>query len=157
MLRRHPVLSLATFAYLAVIAWVTLGPQPLGEGGLTLLMRLIRRLRQFEGLEWVTLANVEFAANVVMFIPVGLMFVLLFRRRLWWLAIIFSIMLTGAIETLQLFLDDRVSDPRDLLANSLGGAVGVFGALIVTWPKARSLRQAEVRRRNTLDRERIAA
>jgi hypothetical protein len=157
MLRRHPVLSLATFGYLAIVAWVTLGPQPIDDEGRGILMRIIRRVRVLEGFEWVTLANVEFAANILMFVPIGLMFVLLLGRRLWWLAIVFSIALTVGIETLQLFIDGRVSDPRDLVSNTIGAVAGVFGALIITWPKARSLRQAEVRRRNTLDRERIAA
>ena len=43
-------------------------------------------------------------------------------------------MLTCVIEFVQLFLPDRVSDPRDILANSVGAFVGVVAALIVTWP-----------------------
>jgi glycopeptide antibiotics resistance protein len=55
--------------------------------------------------------------------------------------------LTFAIETAQLFLPDRVSDPRDLASNSIGALVGVVTALIVTTPKARQLkREAEARR-----------
>ncbi len=32
MFRRHPFLSLTTVIYLAVVCWITLGPQPINTG-----------------------------------------------------------------------------------------------------------------------------
>lgn len=146
MLRRHPALSLATFGYLAVVAWITLGPQPLDGQGRGLLLRVIRRVNGIDGFEWVTYNLVEFTANVLMFVPIGLMLVLLLGRRQWWLAVLLGIALTIGIETTQLFLRDRVADPRDLLANTMGAVAGVFAALIVTWPKAHRMRRAATQR-----------
>ncbi|TQL47380.1 VanZ like protein [Homoserinimonas aerilata] len=145
MLRRHPVLSLATFGYLAVIGWVTLGPQPLDGDGRRFLWTAIRWLQDRAATEWVTYDGVEFTANVLMFVPIGLMLVLLLGRGRWWLAVLLAVVLTVGIETTQLFLRDRVPDARDLVANSIGGFVGVLAALVLTWPKARALRRAELR------------
>jgi len=154
MLRRHPILSFATFAYLAVVGWLTLGPQPLDDEGRGLLRRVIGWLQGHEPTAWVTYSGVEFTANVLMFVPVGLFFVLLLGRRRWWLAVVLCVALTIGIETTQLFLVDRIPDPRDLLSNSIGGVVGVFGALIITWPKAHALRREAERADQARPRER---
>lgn len=141
MLRRHPILSLATFGYLAVVAWITLGPQPLDEEGRGLLLRVIRWLQRHDATDWVTYSGVEFTANVLMFVPLGLMFVLLLGRRLWWIAIVLAVALTVGIEAIQVMLPERVADPRDLASNSIGAVIGVIFALVITWPKAIAIRR----------------
>jgi glycopeptide antibiotics resistance protein len=83
---------------------------------------------------------VEFLLNVGMFVPLGLFLVLLLGRRAWWLGILFGVGLTVVIEFVQQSLPSRVSDPRDLVANSIGAAVGVLLALVVTASKARRVR-----------------
>lgn len=142
MLLRHPILSLATFGYLILVAYITLGPQPLGDEGRSYLFRVIRWLQAREATEWVTYNGVEFTANVLMFLPIGLMFVLLLGRRNWWLAILLGCALSVAIEGTQMVLPERVPDPRDLASNSIGAVLGVLAALVVTWPKARALRSS---------------
>lgn len=129
-----------TAVYLALVGFITLGPQPLHGQGDTLLRRVLDRFADTEYTSWITYSRVEFGANVMMFLPVGLFFLLLFGRRRWWLAIIASIVLTGAIEFTQLFLPTRVSDPRDLLSNTIGGTIGVLLGLALTLGKARQLR-----------------
>ncbi len=145
MFRSHPVLSVVTFAYLGLVGWLTLGPQPLDDSADSLLWRLVAFLARHEQTAWIGYNTIEFTANILMFVPVGLFFLLLFGRRRWWLAVLFSAALTIAIETAQRFLPERVSDPRDLLSNSIGGVIGVAAALIVTWPAAR---RAQRRRRD---------
>ncbi|WP_233245463.1 VanZ family protein [Salinibacterium hongtaonis] len=135
MLRRHPLLSLATVAYLAIVGWLTLGPQPLDGRARSLLWNVLERLQAYESLQWITYDRIEFAANVLMFIPIGLLFVLLFGRRQWWFAILVSVLVTVGIEFAQLFLNDRVTDIRDLISNASGAVVGVVLALLLTWPK----------------------
>jgi len=135
--RRHPVLSIATVAYLGVVGWVTLGPQPLNADGRGLLRRILRVLGDHDLTGWITYDRVEFAANVLMFVPIGLLFLLLFGRRQWWLAVLVGVALTLAIELAQLSIAERVSDPRDVLSNSIGTVLGVLVALVITGPAAR--------------------
>ncbi|CAN5397143.1 hypothetical protein BH09ACT4_BH09ACT4_22760 [soil metagenome] len=144
MFRHHPVLTVVTFLYLGVVGFITIGPQPLDDGTDSLVWRLLGFFARFHGTQWITYATLEFWANVAMFVPVGLFFLLLLGRGRWWLAILLGVLLTCAIEFSQLFIPSRVSDPRDILANSVGALVGVMAALIVTWPAA--IRRARERR-----------
>jgi glycopeptide antibiotics resistance protein len=138
------VLSVVTFLYLGVVGFITLGPQPLDEGTDSLVWRLLGFFSRFDALSWITYATLEFWANVAMFVPVGLFFLLLLGRRRWWVAILLGVALTCLIEFAQMFLPGRVSDPRDIVANSVGAFVGVIAALVVTWPAA--VRRARARR-----------
>lgn len=144
---RHPFLSLVTLVYLGMVGWITLGPQPFDDGSDSLIWRALGILGRYEATEWITYAQLEFTGNVLMFLPIGLFFVLLLGRRYWWLAIIFGAGLTIVIETAQRFLPDRVSDVRDILANSTGALVGVLIALVLTAGKARRLRREQAGRR----------
>jgi glycopeptide antibiotics resistance protein len=137
MFRRHPALSVVTLAYLGVVGWVTLGPQPLDTAGRGILRRILAVLGNHDLTDWITYERVEFVANVLMFVPIGLLFLLLFGRRQWWLAVLVGVALTLAIELAQLSLTDRVSDPRDVLANTMGAFLGVLLALFITGPAAR--------------------
>ena len=140
MFRRHPVLSLATVGYLVIVGWSTLGPQPINTGNSYWLWRALRFFSSHEATLWLTYDRVEFLANVGMFVPIGIFFVLLFGRRMWFMSIIGGVLLTLGIEFAQRFIPGRVSDVRDLVANSLGTVVGVLVALVLTQAKARRLR-----------------
>jgi glycopeptide antibiotics resistance protein len=142
--RHHPVLSVITFVYLGLVAFITLGPQPLDEGSTSLVWRLLRFFSRFDATSWITYSALEFWSNVAMFVPVGLFFLLLLGRRRWWLAVLLGVLLTCGIEFAQQFIPSRVSDPRDILSNSVGALAGVLIALVVTWPAA--VRRARERR-----------
>ena len=144
MFRHHPILTVVTFVYLGVVGWITLGPQPLDDRADSLVWQLLAFFSRHASTDWITYSFLEFWSNVAMFVPVGLFFLLLLGRRRWWLAIGLGVMLTLGIEFVQQYLPDRVSDPRDILANSLGAFVGVVAALLVTWPAA--VRRARERR-----------
>ena len=132
MRSRQPLLAVGTAAYLALVGWLTLGPQPLDAGGRGLLHRVIRFLSGDNTRDWITYARVEFTANIVLFVPVGVLFVLLLGRRRWWLAGLLGVALTASIEFAQLFLRNRVADPRDVVSNSIGAIIGVTLVLVVT-------------------------
>lgn len=141
MFLRHPVLSIATLAYLGIVAWLTLSPQVPGHQQ-NLIWQLALFFDAHESTEWITFNLLEFAANVALFVPLGIFFVLLLGRGRWWLAILLGVAMTVAIEFGQQFVPNRISDPRDLLANSIGTVVGTLLALVLTASKARRLRQA---------------
>ncbi|MFU8945849.1 VanZ family protein [Mycetocola zhadangensis] len=143
MLHRHPILGLFTAVYLAFVGWVTLGPQPFDESNSGLIFEALRVLHRYEATAWIDYNALEFLANVAMFFPIGLFLVLLFGRRLWWLAMALGCGITLAIETAQIFIPGRVSDPRDIVANSAGAILGVVIGLILTARKARQIREAK--------------
>jgi glycopeptide antibiotics resistance protein len=144
MLHRHPILSLFTVAYLAFVGWVTLGPQPLDSKAESVLWRVLDVFQSHSASSWITYDTVEFTANIFMFLPIGLFFLLLFGRRFWWLAILFGFALTVGIETAQLFIPGRVSDIRDIESNTIGAILGVVVGLILTARKARRIRRSRV-------------
>ncbi len=81
------------------------------------------------GLPSVRQGWVEFGANVLLFVPVGLLVAMLFRR--WWVGLFMSVALSAGVELVQMLLPARVASPRDVLANALGGAIGSLAALVV--------------------------
>lgn len=145
MFRRHPVLSLVTGVYLAFVAWITLSPQlPTGDGTDGLVWTILNALDRIPGTRWIDYADVEFIANMAMFAPIGMFFVLLFGRRRWWLAMLLPFVLSVGIELAQLFFfTTRVADVRDVVSNTSGALIGAILVLIVTTPKARRIRRAE--------------
>lgn len=147
MFHRHPVLSLFTLAYLAFVGWVTLGPQPIDEDSNGFIFRALDFFDSHSATAWISYNDLEFAANIAMFFPIGLFLLLLFGRRLWWLAMSLGFGLTVAIELAQVFIPTRVSDPRDIVANTCGAVLGVLIGLALTARKARSIRVAAAARR----------
>lgn len=140
MFHRHPFLSLLTFAYLGFVGLVTLTPSSTQLDYSALAERVLARLQTYPDLDPVTarlsVERVEFLANVGLFVPVGVFVLLLFGSRLWWVAVLGSIALTSAIETAQRSIPGRVSDPRDVVANSAGAVIGVALALVLTLPSS---------------------
>lgn len=149
MFRRHPMLAPLTLVYLAAVACMTLGPQPLDPQNQNLLMRGIHLVRAVLLPRWAPIADeitynhVEFTANIIMFVPLGIFLVLLMGRRFWWLVILIGVAMTSFIETAQRFIPGRVSDIRDIESNSLGTVIGVVIALIVTIPAYRRERDRQ--------------
>lgn len=119
------LILLLTAAYLGLVAIATLGPQALA-------LSVFNRVYFFGSayLPTLSVTDLEFAANIAMFVPLGFLFVLLLGRRYWAWAIVVAVLLTCAIEFTQSYLPMRVTDTRDLVANSSGALVGViFGWL----------------------------
>jgi len=148
MLHRHPLLSLATGAYLLFVAWLTLTPQPISPDQMDLVQRVLEALQRRGYVESLSINEVEFLANIALFVPVGMFLLLFFTPAGWWVAVLGSAGITVMIELAQRGIPGRVSDERDLVANTLGGVIGVLVALVLTLP-------ATLRRRR--EREQQAA
>jgi glycopeptide antibiotics resistance protein len=140
MFLRHPFLSLATLAYLGLVGLITLGPSPYDDRTAGFVYRLLALFERHEATRFIDYNTLEFGSNVLMFVPIGLFFLLLFGRRLWWLSVLFGVALTFGIEFAQQFMPTRVSDVRDILANSSGAFIGVIVGLVLTYGKARRIR-----------------
>jgi glycopeptide antibiotics resistance protein len=135
---RRKLLVAITIAYLAFVGIFTLGPQPFTRHNRGFADFLVDAVHRFTALQSFRYSDLEFLANIGMFVPIGILFVLLFGRRRWWLAIVVGVALTLIIEGTQLFLPTRVSDVRDLIANSSGAAIGALISLIGMALTARS-------------------
>lgn len=155
MLHRHPVLSLLTGGYLAFVAWLTLTPQVDAAGRISIIHRVLDALHRRGYLLSIDDTQLEFLANIALFVPVGMFLLLLFGTRLWWVALTASFAMTTFIEIAQGSIPGRVPDERDLVANGLGAAIGVLVALVLTLPA--TLRRRRQRQTTTTSTVRVPA
>ena len=125
MLRRV-ALALVTAGYLALVAWVTLAPVSWHALGYQATYGVLTPSIWFDRSTWTTGSLFEFSANVAMFVPVGVLFAMIAGPRRWVGALVWALALTLAIEVAQIPLQDRISDPRDLLANAAGALGGIL-------------------------------
>lgn len=73
--------------------------------------------------------GIEFSANIAMFVPFGVLVPLAIgslRVGVLVVTVCAGFALSACIEIAQKFIPGRVSDPRDLLANTLGALLGVL-------------------------------
>lgn len=115
--------GLAALLYLALVGYITLGWVPWlmvtneGSGG------VLSPATWLDPVTWSSGWTGEFLANIVLFVPIGVLLRLTFPRLPAVGAVAVGVLLTVSIEVLQIPLD-RVSDPRDLVANSIGAVLG---------------------------------
>jgi glycopeptide antibiotics resistance protein len=125
---RKVVVLLLWVGLTAAIISITLGPVPQrlegSEATKGVLSPTAWDVSQWSG------SNYEFGLNLLMFLPWGMLALFLLGRRRWWLAAAIGIALTLAIEIAQI-PSPRISDPRDLVANTLGALLGIAAALLL--------------------------
>ena len=122
------VVVAALVVYLAVVACVTLWPAPASPSTFDLVRAVLAWLAR-AGVP-LTYAGLEAAANVVMFVPFGVLVGLLVRRS--WLVVVLGFALSAGIETAQLlFLPSRFPTVQDVALNTLGAGIGVLGLRLV--------------------------
>lgn len=128
------MLACLSAAYLWAVVRMTLRAAPYGGDLSSALDRLLAWLAERDSTAWITFDRLEFAANVAMFVPFGVFVVLWFGVRGWWLAPVLGAATSVVIEALQwLFLDTRVADPRDVVANTAGAVVGMLLMLLLAF------------------------
>lgn len=115
----------ATLSYLAVVASITLGPQPLDSGMISALANAIEFFAASAPLA-LGYADAEFMANVAMFVPFGILVARWAGGRRWLLTLASGFLLSAGVEIAQLAIPGRVSDPRDLVANTIGATLGIL-------------------------------
>lgn len=120
----------ATVAYLGVVAVLTLGPTPWRTGATDPDYDVLSVSTWLDAGTWTNLDSREFVANILLFVPLGMLVRWGWPRGTWVGAAVIGGAVSLAIEVLQT-LTPRVSDPRDLLANTAGALVGALVAAIV--------------------------
>ncbi|HWR85566.1 MAG TPA: VanZ family protein [Rhodoglobus sp.] len=117
--------------YLALVAYLTLGEVPWSTLTNEARWGVLSIRSWLEPETWTTGTMFEFTANVLMFVPIGLLLRMALPRAGWSTVLGIAVAITVAIELAQIPLD-RVSDPRDLVANSAGATIGVIiGAVVL--------------------------
>lgn len=111
--------------YLLVLGWVVFAPGDDAERATGLVAVLARALEQFAVPFELGYPVLEFAANVALFAPFGLLLGLLAPAWPHWLVISAGFALSAAVELVQTQLPTRYATVSDVVANTLGTAVGL--------------------------------
>ena len=105
-------------------------PTPLDQGFAGSIDRLLGILHRNGMPEWFGYNKLEFAANVLMFVPLGFLTSILLPARIWWLALICCPALSVVIELTQAqFLSARFATVTDVAANTIGALIGAVLAV----------------------------
>lgn len=139
----------ATAAYLALIGVITLGPVPWRTRPTESDYDVLSLSTWLDPATWSGGSSTEFTANILLFVPLGMLLRAAFPRATWIGATLLGGMVSFTIEVLQMFTP-RVSDPRDILANAGGALIGALLAAIVSG----LVRTARGSRRRELERAR---
>ena len=117
--------------YTVALALIALWPVPV-DGGAGSVLRTITRI--FPAL---TYARIEFSANILLFVPLGVLLMLILRRR--YLIVPIAIAVTVGIECAQaLLLDKRTPSVLDVIANTAGACIGMLLVAVIESRRARA-------------------
>ena len=125
MTRARPLFAWLAAAYLGVVGFVTLGPTPWRTRAPLDDYDVLSPSTWLDDATWTRLASGEFVANILLFVPLGILLRLAFPRATWLGATVIAGGISVVIEIVQMGTP-RVSDPRDLLANTAGALVGAL-------------------------------
>lgn len=129
---RLGVTTLLLALYVGFVSLVTLWPDPSDLEFGSLAERVLRVLYRFGVPEAFGFDELEFTANIAMFVPLGFLLGLALPRRGWWLSLLLLPAYSGFIEFTQATaLESRVSSAMDVAANTSGGYIGVLLAMIL--------------------------
>lgn len=127
--------------YAALLAMIAFQPMPVGRSAYPFIIRSVSRLREYGAPEWVSYTSVEFVANILLFVPLGVVVVLLVGPRRWWWGVLVGFAISGGIELGQLlFLSHRVATVNDVVANTGGAFLGAALAALTVLPALRRRR-----------------
>ncbi|MCQ1987800.1 VanZ family protein [Arthrobacter sp. zg-Y844] len=125
--RRRRLLAGLFLLYIGVVALIAFWPSPVDAGSAGTLRAVLTALHSRGVPEWVDYTLVESAANVALFIPFGVLAAAYLTDRFAWLAAVVGMAASCAIEAGQhVFLPARYATVHDVIANSLGAALGTL-------------------------------
>lgn len=131
--RRTRVIAVALgIPFLAGLTLLTLTPTRVEQAMPNLLDLVLRGIHRV-GLTSIDFTRLEIIANVVVFIPVGILAFLLIPRQFWGWSILVGPLISTGIELTQLVvLTNRAATINDVIANSAGASIGVALAIACT-------------------------
>ena len=130
--RRRRLLAGLFFLYIGVLALIAFWPSPVDAGAAATLREMLDTLHLRGVPGWVDYTFVESAANVILFIPFGILAAAYLSERFAWLAAVVGMAASCAIEAGQhIFLPARYATIHDVIANSLGAVLGTLAVYAV--------------------------
>lgn len=130
--RSRRIALVLTAAYLVAVALIAFDANPVDAGGDPDLFRVLGWLHRHHVPLWVGYSAVEFTANIVFFVPLGVLVTLLIGVRRWWLPVAIGFIASMGIETVQaLFLPARTASVDDVLSNTAGALLGTLVGIVV--------------------------
>ena len=120
--RRWALVGLLIYALAVLI--VVLAPVSYGD-----LIAGVARILRGLGMGFFGSGWIEFAANILMFVPLGFLLTLLFRHP--WYGTALAIVLSAGVEIAQIVIPSRQASLRDILSNGIGAALGAFLAWLI--------------------------
>ncbi|GAB3616223.1 hypothetical protein GCM10027416_07800 [Okibacterium endophyticum] len=141
MVVKRRVALVALIVLLGLIALITFWPTPVDAPVQNTLIRVLAALHDRGLPSSIDYTLTEFMSNVLMFLPLGLLLTLVLRAGYRWTAPFLAAAASICVELGQLwFRPERISDPSDVVANTLGALIGtaIAAALLArTRPRAR--------------------
>ena len=132
--------------YLGGLAVMTLTPVTFETKRMDLVSWIVEGFAQFGPTKWVTADGVEFALKVLIFVPLGLLLVLIAGRRKWLFVVFLGVLTSCWIELAQdIWIPSRAADARDVFANSAGTMIGALIALAILAARVRRARAGKSR------------
>ena len=117
--------------YLGCLACIGFWPTPIDRPLTGFLADILSLAQEYSWTDGIGYKEVEGAANVILFVPLGLLAALLLSPRRWWLAAATGLLTSASIEGVQfLLLSERQASLRDIANNALGALLGALAVVL---------------------------
>ncbi|PYI65822.1 VanZ family protein [Arthrobacter livingstonensis] len=144
---RHHVTMVLAVLYFVALAAMVFWPSPVDRPVDGALMQVIAWLHSHGLPQWfIGYRKVEFAANILLFVPFGFIIAVRLHRIYWWVAVAAAAVVSGLIELTQaMLLPERVPAWSDIVANTSGALIGAVLVLTLRAVFTRSNKRADAR------------
>ncbi|MFJ4267052.1 VanZ family protein [Paenarthrobacter nicotinovorans] len=120
---------IALTTYLAGLTLIGFWPTPVDRPIHGTLASILAFLHRFGAPSWFDYHFVEASANVVMFVPLGILSAIVLPEKRWWQLAGIGLLASTCMEAGQLlFISSRYPSYLDIVTNSLGAVMGVLSA-----------------------------
>ena len=129
----HRIIVALAAAYLLAVVLIVFWPTPVDRPAAGTLHEVLSWLHRHGLPQWfISYRKIEFAPNILLFIPLGIILTLRLHQRLWWLSVVIAAATSGAVELAQsIFLPERVPAWSDIVANTSGAFIGTMLVLVI--------------------------